>query len=120
MRTPSTSTRAAELVRDVLGDEVYVTCSADILPEIREYERTSTAVVNAYVGPAVTRLHRLADREARGGRDHGAAARSCSRAAATMSPAAALKRPAYLVESGPAAGVIACAHLARLTGLGRT
>ena len=33
----------------------------------------------------------------------------------TMSPAAALKRPAYLVESGPAAGVIACAHLARLT-----
>src|SRR4029079_5503320 len=33
----------------------------------------------------------------------------------TMSPKAALKRPAYLVESGPAAGVIACAHLAPLT-----
>ena len=55
---PEHEHRAAELVRDVLGDEVYVTCSADILPEIREYERTSTAVVNAYVGPAVTRYIR--------------------------------------------------------------
>ena len=36
-------------------------------------------------------------------------------AGGTMSAAAALRRPAYLVESGPAAGVIACAHLARLT-----
>ena len=32
-----------------------MTRSSEILPEIREYERTSTAVVNAYVGPAITR-----------------------------------------------------------------
>jgi N-methylhydantoinase A len=37
-------------------------------------------------------------------------------AGGTMSPRAALKRPAYLIESGPAAGVIACAHLARMMG----
>ncbi len=111
---PEHEHRAAELVRDVLGDEVYVTCSADILPEIREYERTSTAVVNAYVGPAVTRYigSLTAKLEAAG---ITAPLEIMQSGGGTMSPAAALKRPAYLVESGPAAGVIACAHLARLT-----
>ena len=37
---------------------VLLAGSADILPEIREYERTSTAVVNAYVGPAVSHYMR--------------------------------------------------------------
>ena len=111
---PEHEHRAAELVRDVLGDEVYVTCSADILPEIREYERTSTAVVNAYVGPAVTRYigSLTAKLEAAG---ITAPLEIMQSGGGTMSPAAALKRPAYLIESGPAAGVIACAHLARLT-----
>jgi N-methylhydantoinase A len=111
---PEHEHRAAELVRDVLGDEVYVTCSADILPEIREYERTSTAVVNAYVGPAVTRYigSLSAKLEAAG---ITAPLEIMQSGGGTMSPAAALKRPAYLIESGPAAGVIACAHLARET-----
>ena len=47
--------RVEEIVRAAVGDDVYVTRSSEILPEIREYERTSTAVVNAYVGPAITR-----------------------------------------------------------------
>ena len=47
--------RVEELVRERLGDGVFVTRSADILPEVREYERTSTAVVNAYLGPTVGR-----------------------------------------------------------------
>src|SRR6185312_6016922 len=50
---PRHERRVAQLVREGLPPNVYVTCSADILPEIREYERTSTAVVNAYVGPIV-------------------------------------------------------------------
>ena len=44
---PGHERRAAEFVREVVGDDVYMTCSSEILPEIREYERTSTAVVNA-------------------------------------------------------------------------
>ena len=65
--------RVEEIVREAVGDDVYVTCSSEILPEIREYERTSTAVVNAYVGPAITRyLGSLVER-LRGGRHHGAA-----------------------------------------------
>ena len=55
--------RVEEIVREAVGDGVYVTRSSEILPEIREYERTSTAVVNAYVGPAITRyLGSLVDR----------------------------------------------------------
>jgi N-methylhydantoinase A len=107
--------RAEEHLRGVVGDDVYVTCSADILPEIREYERTSTAVVNAYVGPAVSRyLGSLTAKLAAVGIT--APLEIMQSGGGTMSPAAALRRPAYLVESGPAAGVIACAHLARLTG----
>ncbi|MEA2387161.1 MAG: N-methylhydantoinase, partial [Thermoleophilaceae bacterium] len=113
---PEHEERTAEILREVLGDGVYVSCSADILPEIREYERTSTAVVNAYVGPAVTRYVRslTSKLEAAG---ITAPLEIMQSAGGTMSPRAALKRPAYLIESGPAAGVIACAHLARQTGV---
>jgi N-methylhydantoinase A len=113
--SPAHEHRVAELVRGVVGDDVFVTCSADILPEIREYERTSTTVVNAYVGPAVSAyLRSLTGKLA----DSGIVAplEIMQSAGGTMSPAAAQRRPAYLVESGPAAGVIACAHLARVSG----
>ena len=79
---PAHERRAAAIVREVVGDDVYITCSSEILAEIREYERTSTAVVNAYVGPVVAALHPLARVEPGRGRDLGAARRSCSRAAA--------------------------------------
>lgn len=106
---------AARVLRNVLDDEVFVTCSADILPEIREYERTSTAVVNGYVGPAVSRYLVSLTKKLR---DMGIRAplQIMQSGGGTMSPAAAAQRPAYLVESGPAAGVMACAHLARVTG----
>ena len=69
---PAHERRAAEIVRDVVGDDVYVTCSSEILAEIREYERTSTAVVNAYVGPVVEGYLRSLVEPA-DGRDLGAA-----------------------------------------------
>ena len=62
---PTHERRVEEIVRAVVGDGVYVTRSSEILPEIREYERTSTAVVNAYVGPAIAPLRRLARGAAR-------------------------------------------------------
>ncbi|MDD9928790.1 MAG: hydantoinase/oxoprolinase family protein, partial [Rhodospirillaceae bacterium] len=45
--------RAGEILREQLP-ELYVSLSIDILPEIREYERVSTTVINAYVGPTVS------------------------------------------------------------------
>lgn len=105
----------AELVRETLGDHVYVSCSADILPEIREYERTSTTVVNAYVGPAVSRyLSSLSEKLGAIGIE--GTLEIMQSGGGTMSPIAAKERAAYLVESGPAAGVIACGQLARATG----
>jgi N-methylhydantoinase A len=104
-----------EALRRRLGDAVFVTCSTDILPEIREYERTSTTVVNAYVGPVVR--HYLRRLEQRLG-DLGIVAplTVMQSNGGVMSAEAAIRKPAYIVESGPAAGVIACAHLARRLG----
>lgn len=113
---PSHERRAAEIVRDVLGEDVYITCSSEILAEIREYERTSTAVVNAYVGPVVGRYIRSLESSLA---EAGIAAplQIMQSSGGLMSAAAATRKPAHLVESGPAAGVVACAFLARAAGI---
>jgi N-methylhydantoinase A len=107
--------RVEAIVRDAVGEDVYVTRSSEILPEIREYERTSTTVVNAYVGPAITRyLGSLVTRLRAAGIDGQLDVMQSS--GGTLAPEAAERRPAHLIESGPAAGVMACSHLGRLTG----
>lgn len=59
---PGHERRAAETVRALMPD-AFVSVSSEVLPQIKEFERVSTTVVNAYVGPAVTRyLHNLRDR----------------------------------------------------------
>jgi N-methylhydantoinase A len=113
---PRHERRVAELVREGLPASVYITGSADILPEIREYERTSTAVVNAYVGPIVRDYLAALSRDVRAIGVRGALQIMQSNGG-VMTVEAAVRRPAYLTESGPAAGVIACARLARALGL---
>jgi N-methylhydantoinase A len=112
---PDHERRAAEIVREVVGDGVYITCSSEILAEIREYERTSTAVVNAYVGPVVrSYIRSLESSLAQGGIS--APLQIMQSGGGLMSARAAIPKPAHLVESGPAAGVVACAFLARAAG----
>lgn len=104
--------RTEEILRDVLGEGVYICRGSEILPEIREYERTSTAVVNAYVGPVIRNYaEALAGRLA----DIGVTApiEMMHSGGGIMRLAASVRRAASLVESGPAAGVIACARLVR-------
>src|SRR5205085_10070552 len=93
--------------------ELYVTSSVDILPEIREYERTSTAVINAYIGPIVRHYLRslLARLEGIG---LPAPPLIMQSNGGVMSAESAIEKPAHIVESGPAAGVIAPAPAARL------
>lgn len=50
---PEHERRVGDMLREELGDDVFVTLSSDVFPEFREYERLSTTVVNAYVGPVV-------------------------------------------------------------------
>ena len=112
---PEHEYRVRELVRATLGDGIYITCSADILPEIREYERASTTAVNAYIGPVVAKyLGSLTGQLKDIGID--APLQIMQSSGGVMAAEAAIEKPAYIVESGPAAGVIACARIAARTG----
>ena len=90
--------------------------SFDVLPEIKEYERTSTTVVNAYVLPIVERYLRTL----REGLDtRGVAAPLLiMQSNGGLTPAAeAAVKPVNIVESGPAAGVVGARAIARQSGL---
>ena len=114
---PEHEIRTEAILREELGDAVYITRGSEILPEIREYERTSTAVVNAYVGPVIrSYADALAGRLAAIGVT--APIEMMHSGGGIMRLAASVKRAASLVESGPAAGVIACARLVRGEGRG--
>ena len=112
---PQHEHRVKELVQATVGEGMYITCSADILPEIREYERASTTAVNAYIGPVVAKyLGSLTDQLRSIGLD--APLQVMQSSGGVMSAEAAIEKPAYIVESGPAAGVIACARVAARIG----
>lgn len=104
-----------ERLGELLGPDIYLTKSTDILPEIREYERTSTVVVNAYLGPVVKRyLRSLETRLA--GAGFSAPLSIVQSSGGAMSAGAAADMPVAIIESGPAAGVIAAANLGRAAG----
>lgn len=108
---PEPERRVAEILERVLGPDVYISRSSEVLPEIREYERTSTTVVNCYIGPIIGRyLRALAQRLADIGLE--CPIQIMHSGGGVMSVTAAIDKPAHLVESGPAAGVIACARVA--------
>ncbi|MEX0956436.1 MAG: hydantoinase/oxoprolinase family protein [Rhizobiaceae bacterium] len=94
-----------------LGDQIYLSRSSEVLPEIREYERSSTTVVNAYVGPVVASyLHSISRNLKKIGVE--CPLQIMHSAGGVMSVDLAVRKPSHLVESGPAAGVIAAARLA--------
>jgi len=113
---PAHEREVAKLIRSELGPKMVVCLSSDIYPQIREYERASTTVINASLIPIVdrylekleTRLSTYSDRllvmQSNGG---------------IMSSAVARQKPAFMIESGPAAGVLAAARLAKETGLNK-
>jgi len=106
--------RIAELLRSALPD-CYLCTSSDILPEIREYERTSTTVINAYIGPVISRyLTSLRERLDRSGVR--ARLLMMHSGGGTMDVRQVLARPATVVESGPAAGVVGAARLGARAG----
>ena len=106
--------RVRELIRQRNAD-IPVTLSSELLPEIREYERTSTTVVNGYVLPLVKHYLESLERKLheRGVRKPLTIMQSSGGA---MSAAAAAERPIHIIESGPAAGVVGGAELARRLG----
>jgi N-methylhydantoinase A/acetone carboxylase, beta subunit len=94
----------------------YVTLSSEVSPEPREYERTSTAVVNAALMPLVGRYLEELGRyvSSRGGSLYVMAS---SGGLVTVEEAS--RRPVQLVESGPAGGVVAAAEFAKALDIKR-
>jgi len=93
-----------------------IVASSDVIPEFREFERTSTAVLVGYLKPIFeTYTRRLAQELASRGH-HAGKLLIMNSAGGVMSPEAARDRPHAIVESGPAAGVIAAATLAAQLG----
>jgi N-methylhydantoinase A len=108
-----------EEIRRIIAAEapkVDVTISSEILAEMREYERTSTAVINAYVMPIVRRYVSSLEAGLAG------AGFSCplllmQSNGGTMAAALASTQPVHIIESGPAAGVVAAQHLSKARGI---
>ena len=107
--------RARQVLLEIVPD-LAVTISSDVDPEEREYERTSTTVLNALLAPIVRDyLQRLeAAPELRG-----SSLFIMQSNGGVSSAAQIIARPATIIESGPASGVIAAAHLGRLLGIER-
>ena len=110
---PEHEQRLGARLRAALPDlPVYL--SSEVLPEIKEFERTSTTAVCAYAGPILSSyLQRL---------DHVTRSRALpplylmGSNGGILEAAEAMAMPAMAVESGPAAGVVAAALVARQTG----
>ncbi|MFQ6110482.1 MAG: hydantoinase/oxoprolinase N-terminal domain-containing protein, partial [Nitrospinota bacterium] len=92
--------------------EVYVSTSSEILPEVREYERTSTVVIDAYVKPLIN--HYLSSLE-RGLGEMGFRSdlMIMTSGGGVVTSAAAKEIPVYTLSSGPAGGVIGSVYLGR-------
>lgn len=113
-RQPIHERKIGEILRAKLP-AVHVSLSCEILPEMLEFERTSTTVTNAYLAPLVGRYLRdlrkdLTQHEIRGPllvmQSNGG----------LISSAFAAYRPVTIIESGPAAGVVAAARVAHASG----
>src|SRR4051794_30516587 len=108
-------------VRDViarLAPDMPVSISYEVLPEIKEYERTSTTVINAYVMPVVATYLRAL----RAGLDKAGVPASLllmQSNGGLTTDVAAIERPMNIIESGPAGGVVGAQALARAMDLPR-
>ncbi len=107
---PAHEQRAGEILKRAMP-ELSVTLSSDVCPEIREYERTSTAVANAYVQPLMDGYLARMDEALRHEQFRGAIYLVTSGGGLT-SIDTARKFPVRLVESGPAGGAIFAAQVA--------
>ena len=111
---PAHERRIGEMLAAAMPD-AYVTLSIDLLPQIREYNRVSTTVVNSYVGPVLGRwIGQLDDLMRTTGYTQPIRYMQCNGGVASSD---VLKRKAvYALNSGPAAGPTASQYFGRLTG----
>ena len=113
-RNPAHEDAAEKAIAEALPD-LAVTTSVSVLPEIKEYERTSTAVVNAYVLPILqSYIARLEDGLKEAGID---APMLVSNSNGGLAAArTAREKPVFFISSGRSAGVVGATHMGRAVG----
>jgi N-methylhydantoinase A len=110
---PAHERRVAEIIREVYP-EAFVSLSSEILPQIREFERTSTTIVNAYTTPKLKRyLERLEDRLVEN--SFGGELFVMQSNGGMMDAGFSKRRGVEAVLSGPSGGVVAGVYLGRLS-----
>ena len=111
---PDHERRTGEILRTMLPG-AFISLSVDVLPQKLEYERTSTTVINAYVGPPVKHYVRSMVAQIR---DAGIGGRLMvmQSSGGILDADAVAENPARIVECGPAAGVIGARHFAARAG----
>jgi len=113
-RNPEHERQTAQRVREI-APQLSISVSSLVLPEIREYERTSTTVADAYVKPyVVDYLERLEESLLVFGPQP---LRIMLSGGSTAPVSTARDFPVRMVESGPSAGVLAVQHYATMLGL---
>jgi N-methylhydantoinase A len=114
---PAHEQRIGEILR-AADPDLFVTLSHEIVREYREYERTSTTAINAFVGPRVQGYLRRLEGFLRGEAFDGKINIMRSNGG-VMSIALAQEQPVSMMESGPVAGMIGAGRLAGMLGLER-
>ena len=113
-RNPDHERRLGVIVSEFFPEAV-LSLSSDVAPEFREYYRASTTVINASIGPVVGRyLERIQDRLLNEGFNAELLLMQSGGGVFTFSEA--IRKPVFMVESGPAAGVISATHLGDILG----
>ena len=95
---------------------IALSISSDVLPEVKEFERTSTTVINAYIKPVVARyIENLETRLA--GMGVNAPITVMQSSGGTVRTSVAKERPVFAIESGPAAGAVGAAAVGKHLGI---
>jgi len=114
---PTHELRAREIILDEYPDVELVSLSHEVYPKPPEFERTSTTLVNAFVGPPIVRyLERLEGKLAAAGFVNELLLATCSGGVAP--PEQVRNRALVTISSGPTGGVVAAARAAETAGLG--
>jgi len=113
---PEHERRVGEILREELPD-CFISISIDVLPQKLEYERTSTVVINSYVGPPMKRYVRsMLDQLSQAGVNGRLMIMQSN--GGILDAESVIEKPAQIIECGPAAGVVGAEHVARLSGYG--
>ena len=115
-KNPIHEKKIGKIIKE-MAPQLYVSLSTEVMPLIKEYERTSETAVNAYVMPLVASYLRALRQEMT---EAGVTAPLyvMQSSGGMISPEVAAERPVEIIECGPAAGIVGCANLAQRENIG--